>query len=161
MRTRGTPLDATEVTLHASRALLGIAVRSIADALQQVTLPQLGILAVLAKSGPTRMSDLATRVGALPSTFTRTIDRLVRGGWVVRDRSTQKRREILVELTEEGRQLVEHVFEDRRRQIALVLASLRTDEQRQVINALELFSTAASELTLEEMLEFLGASVRG
>jgi DNA-binding MarR family transcriptional regulator len=152
MQNQGFPHEATEATLRASRALLGIVARSVADALEQVTLPQFRVLVVLAGSGAMRMGALAARVGAVPSTFSRTIDRMVDGGWVARQESPQSRREILVDLTENGRRLVDEVTERRRRQVASVLTSLTTDEQQQIIAALELFSTAAGEPTPEDLL---------
>jgi len=152
MQTQGFPLEATEATLRASRALLGIVARSVSDALEKVTLPQFRVLVVLAGSGAMRMGALAARVGAVPSTFSRSIDRMVEGGWVIRQESPQSRREILVDLTDEGRRLVDQVTERRRRQVASVLTSLAPDEQQQIIDALELFSTAAGEPTPEDLL---------
>ena len=152
MQTHEFPLEATEATLRASRALLGIVARSVSDALEKVTLPQFRVLVVLAGSGAMRMGALAARVGAVPSTFSRSIDRMVEGGWVIRQESPQSRREILVDLTDAGRQLVDQVTERRRRQVASVLTSLAPDEQQQIIDALELFSTAAGEPTPEDLL---------
>lgn len=152
MQNHGFPHEATEGTLRASRALLGIVARSVADALEQVTLPQFRVLVVLAGSGAMRMGALAARVGAVPSTFSRTIDRMVDGGWVLRQESPQSRREILVDLADAGRQLVDQVTERRRRQVAAVLTSLAPEEQRQIIDALDLFSTAAGEPTPEDLL---------
>lgn len=152
MQEHGFPHDATEATLRASRALLGIVARSVADALEQVTLPQFRVLVVLAGSGTMRMGALAARVGAVPSTFSRTIDRMVDGGWVERRESPQSRREILVDLAPAGRRLVDLVTDRRRRQVASVLTSLTPAEQQQVIDAFELFSTASGEPTPEDLL---------
>ncbi|HEY8281304.1 MAG TPA: MarR family transcriptional regulator [Leifsonia sp.] len=152
MQEHGFPHDATEATLRASRALLGAVARSVADALEQVTLPQFRVLVVLAGSGAMRMGALAARVGAVPSTFSRTIDRMVDGGWVERRESPQSRREILVDLTPEGRRLVDQVTERRRRLVASVLTTLTAAEQQQIIDAFELFSTAAGEPTPEDLL---------
>lgn len=152
MQNYGFPHEATEATLRASRALLGIVARSVSDALEQVTLPQFRVLVVLSGSGAMRMGALAARVGALPSTFSRTIDRMVDGGWVLRQESPQSRREILVDLTDDGRRLVDQVTERRRRQVASVLTSLTAEEQQQIIDAMEVFSTAAGEPTPEDLL---------
>ena len=146
------PYEATEATLRASRALLGIVARSMADALEHLTLPQFRVLVVLAGSGSTRMGSVASRVGAIPSTFSRTIDRMVEGGWVERRESPESRREILVDLTEQGGRLVDQVMKHRRRQVAAVLTSLTPEEQRQITNALDLFSTACGEPMLEDLL---------
>lgn len=152
MQNHGFPHEATEATLRASRALLGIVARSVSDALEQVTLPQFRVLVVLSGSGAMRMGALAARVGAVPSTFSRTIDRMVDGGWVLRQESPQSRREILVDLTDDGRRLVDQVTERRRRQVASVLTSLTAEEQQQIIDAMEVFSTAAGEPTPEDLL---------
>lgn len=152
MENHGFPYEATEATLRASRALLGIVARSVGDALEHVTLPQFRVLVVLAGSGTMRMGALAARVGAVPSTFSRTIDRMVEGGWVERRESPESRREILVDLSTQGRRLVDQVTDRRRRQVAAVLTSLTPDEQRQIIEALELFSTASGEPTPEDLL---------
>ena len=148
----GFPAEATDATLRASRALLGVVARSVADALDVVTLPQFRVLVVLAGAGPLRMGVLAARVGAVPSTFSRTIDRMADNGWVERKDSPESRREVLIDLTPHGRQLVAHVTERRRRQVAAILSSLNPDQQRMIAEALELFSAAAGEPTPEDLL---------
>lgn len=152
MDDNGFPREATEAALRASRALLGVVARSVADALDEVTLPQFRVLVVLAGSGGMRMGALAARVGAIPSTFSRTIDRMVDGGWVKRRDSPESRREVLVDLTPKGRRLVDRVTDKRRRQIASVLTTMTPEEQRRVIDAFELFSTASGEPTPEDLL---------
>lgn len=148
----GFPVEATDATLRASRALLGIVARSVADALEVVTLPQFRVLVVLAGAGPLRMGVLAARVGAVPSTFSRTIDRMAENGWVQRKESPESRREVLIDLTEHGHDLVATVTDRRRRQMAAILSSLDATQQRAIIDALELFSTAAGEPAPEDLL---------
>ena len=94
---------AVEATLTASRALLGVVARSVGGALEVVSLPQFRVLVLVASEGPLRIGTLAQRMGAVPSTFSRTIDRMADGGWVVRQESPQSRREILVDLTDDDR----------------------------------------------------------
>ena len=53
-----------------------------------------------------RMSDLAERVMAPPSTLTRRVDRLVADGLVERDRAVGDSREMMARLTTRGRQLL-------------------------------------------------------
>ncbi|GAA2047866.1 MarR family winged helix-turn-helix transcriptional regulator [Leifsonia soli] len=148
----GFPLDATRQVLRASRALLGIVARSMTDALDEVTLPQFRVLVVLAGSGPLRIGALAARVGALPSTFSRTIDRMVDGGWVERQQSPTSRREVLIGLSTQGRTLVDRVSERRRKQIASILSTLNPADQTSVVEAFELFSEAAGEPAPDDLL---------
>lgn len=137
--------DVVEATLHASRALLGVVARSIAPALDHVTLPQFRVLVVLTTTGPLRMGALAERMGAQPSTFSRTVDRMVANGWLSRAVNEGSRREILVDATSEGRQLVDGVTERRRDELRRILAALTEPEQRQIEVALNAFTSAAGE----------------
>lgn len=147
-----TQASATEATLTASRALLGAVARSVTGALESVTLPQFRVLIVLATSGPLRTGILAERIGAQQSTFTRSLDRMVAGGWVARAASPDSRREILITLTSTGRALVDEVTERRRREIATILGRLSAADQAAVESALSLFSAAAGEVSAEELL---------
>lgn len=91
--------DEADETLAASCALLGVVARSLVDALQEVTLPQFRVLVILSSAGPLRMGAITTRMGAHPSTFSRTVDRLVAGGWVEREASPESRRETILTLS--------------------------------------------------------------
>jgi DNA-binding MarR family transcriptional regulator len=144
--------DPREATLTTSRALLGVVARSVAEALEMVTLPQLRVLVVLAGSGPLRMGALAQRVGAVPSTFSRSIDRMEQGGWVRRQHSPDSRREVLIHLTPHGENLVAHVTDRRRREIADILAQLKPDDRQAVGRAFALFAAAAGEPLPEDMI---------
>src|SRR3954447_26368646 len=113
--------DDVEATLVASRALVGVIARSLADVLEQITLPQFRVLVVLCAEGPLRSGALAERLGIHQSTFTRTADRLVTQGWIRREVSPESRREVLVDLTDAGEDLVLGVMRARRANIEAVL----------------------------------------
>lgn len=156
-RTRlGMPMIESEKTAEAalllSRSLLGVVARSLGDALDQVTLPQFRVLVLLTASGPTQMSVLAEQLNAVPSTFTRVIDRLEAGGWVVRSHSSGDRRQVLVTSTTLSRQLVDEVTERRRKQIASILSRLDSTQQSSLLNAFEAFTAAAGEPAVEDLL---------
>lgn len=145
-------VTAADATLTASRALLGIVARSVADALEEVTLPQFRVLVVLSGEGPLRLGTLAERLGAHQSTFSRSIDRMVAGGWVLRAENPDSRREVLVDLTPAGRALVDAVTERRRQEIRQVLGRLTKDQRAEVVRALSLLSDAAGEPAVEDLL---------
>lgn len=144
--------DASEQTLTASRALLGIVARSVAPALEAVSLPQFRVLVLLSTEGPTRVGQLAEQVGANPSTFSRSIDRMVAGGWVVRAENPDSRREVLLELTDDGRWLVESVTTRRRRETEAVLARMTAADRKTLIAALNAFNNAAGETSVGDLL---------
>jgi len=145
-------MDSADATLTASRALLGVVARSVAAALEVVTLPQFRVLVVLVGSGPMRIGALAERMRAVPSTFSRTIDRMVAGGWVERSASPDSRREVMIDVSGHGRQLVTHVTDLRRREIDTILASMSQDDRQSVTQALSKFSAAAGEPAVEDLL---------
>jgi len=144
--------QAADATLAASRALLGVVARSVATALEIVTLPQFRVLVVLSTIGPMRMGSLAERMGAIPSTFSRFIDRMVVGGWVERSSSPDSRREVLIELTASGRKLVDEVTTSRRKDIAGILSAMTPEQQVASTRAFQAFADAAGETPAADLL---------
>jgi len=138
--------------LTASRALLGIIARSVAPALEAVSLPHFRVLVLISTQGPTRVGQLAEQIGANPSTFSRSVDRLVAAGWAVRAENPESRREVLLDLTNDGRWLVESVTIRRRREFARVLERMSTDERSALAAALTAFNAAAGEPSAGELL---------
>ena len=134
-----------DVTLTASRALVGVVARTLADVLEVVTLPQFRMLVVLCAEGPLRSGVLSDRLGIHQSTLTRLADRLVAQGWVRREPNAESRREVLVDLTGAGRELVTKVLDARRADLAAILSQV-TPRERGVIRAgFEAFARAAGE----------------
>ncbi|CAN5307692.1 MarR family transcriptional regulator [soil metagenome] len=144
--------DPTDATLTTSRALLGVVARSLSEALEMVTLPQFRVMVILASSGPLRMGALAARAHSNISTFSRSLDRMVAGGWVQRVDSPDSRREVLIELTLHGNQLVAHVTDRRREEIATIMARLSPADQEKVGSAFALFAAATGEPPVEDLL---------
>ena len=142
---------AVDATLTASRALLGVVARSVGSALELVTPPQFRVLVVLSTEGPLRTSTLAARMGAVPSTFTRSLDRMEASGWIVRRENPESRREVLVDLTDTGHRLVEDVTDRRRQEIRAVITRLSPAERAAVMRGLALFASAAGEPPVDEL----------
>ncbi|MDN4479256.1 MarR family transcriptional regulator [Demequina sp. SYSU T00039] len=148
------PLNATDSTVVASRALLGMVARSLSTVLETVTVPQFRVLVVLASTGPQRMGDLAEQIGVHPSTLTRTVERLETAGLILRAQVPGNRREVKVELTPEGATLVATVTDVRRAEIVKVIDGLTDDDRDQVRRGMEIFARAAGEPEPADLLEF-------
>jgi DNA-binding MarR family transcriptional regulator len=71
----------------------------------QVTMPQLLCLRQLAALGTTSPSALAIELGVSQATISGMIDRLEARGYVRRSRSSIDKRKVMLDLTEEGREL--------------------------------------------------------
>jgi DNA-binding MarR family transcriptional regulator len=106
-----------EALLSASRVMVGLAARSLADLDSEVTLPQYRALVVLASRGPQRVVDISAELGVNSSTGTRMCERLVRKGLIRRERSDTDRREVRLTLTSSGEYLVEEVTRRRRSEL--------------------------------------------
>lgn len=138
--------------LRASRAMLGIVARSIAPALEEVSLPQFRVLVLLETGGPARVTDLAEGVGAVVSTFSRSLDRLEAGGWISRATGTADRREVTVSITPKGRRLVGEVSATRVAALREILDRLDGDERAVLGRAFSAFADLAGEPTIREGL---------
>lgn len=146
--------DEAREVLRASRALLGIVARSMSGALERVTVPQFRVLVLLGSLGPQRVGALAELLEVVPSTATRVLDRLERDGWVRRASNVEDRREVAVELTEEGRALVAEVTERRYREVRRVLLAMEPPARAVLAGALRGFSDVAGEPGLTDLVAF-------
>jgi DNA-binding MarR family transcriptional regulator len=136
--------NAVDELLAASRALVAVAARSLADA-EEVTLPQWRALVVLSTRPGTTVSDLANALGVHSTTATRLCDRLVRKGLVRRTPGVEDRRSIEVHLAPAGTRLVEGVTERRRADLEAIVERMTDAEAAAVAAALATFAEAARE----------------
>lgn len=143
---------AAGAVVTASRALLGIIARSMLPALEDVSLPQFRVLVLLSSAGPQRMGALAERLGVTVSTFSRTADRLVVGGWAVREDNPDNRREVILALTEKGSGLVSSVTDQRRELIVDVLMRMPPSDRQRLAESLQAFAQAAGEPAVADLL---------
>jgi len=138
--------EVVDAVLTASRVLVAIAARSLADAGEEVTLTQYRALVVLASRGPRSVAALAEAVAVTPPTASRLCDRLVRKGLVRRRTDRRDRRQVRIGLTEVGRRLIDTVTARRREEIAALLAALSLEEQQAVAGALHRLAASAGEV---------------
>jgi DNA-binding MarR family transcriptional regulator len=137
--------EVTEALMGASRALLAVVARSLAVATDDVTLPQFRALVALASVGPQPSGSLGEELGVSASAVSRLCDRLVARDLVCR-RPGDTRREVLIDLTEKGRRLVDEVMQARRREIRRILAKVPEADRAGMVRALRAFSDAAGDV---------------
>jgi DNA-binding MarR family transcriptional regulator len=143
----GTEQDSVvDAVLSASRVLVAIAARSLADAGEEVTLTQYRSLVVLASRGPQTVAALAEAVAVTAPTASRLCDRLVKKGLVRRRTDRNDRRQVRIRLTEAGRQIIDTVSTRRRSEITDLLASMPPKTQRSVATALAQLAKSAGEV---------------
>jgi DNA-binding MarR family transcriptional regulator len=135
---------AVDALLVASRALVAVAARSLAD-IDDITLPQYRALIVLRNHPGIAVTDLAEALDVHPSTATRLCDRLARKQLIRRAQGTQDRRSTELHLAAGGRRLIERVTDRRRRDLAAIAAKLPDDVRSRAVEALVAFAEAAGE----------------
>src|SRR5580698_4553026 len=132
-----------EAIILAGRAMAGVAARTVAQATDDLTLPQHRTLVVLAEQGPRHLADLAQALGVSPSTATRMCDRLVRKRLITRTRDEVDRREVDLALTNAGRALVDEVAHRRKSELRKLVGEVGKDERERLIAALRSVAEAA------------------
>ncbi|WP_405562144.1 MarR family winged helix-turn-helix transcriptional regulator [Streptomyces sp. NBC_01180] len=135
----------THAVLTASRLLVAVSARSLAEVEDRVTLPQFRLLVVLSTYDTAKLVVLAELLDVNPSTAMRMLDRLISAGLADRQSDPDDRRATLLRLTAEGRRLVEEVTARRRREIATVVEKLAPEERSALVKALTAFSDAGGE----------------
>lgn len=146
------PLDATDdvdavtrAVLTASRLLVAISARSLAEVEDRVTLPQFRMLLVMSGRGATKLVALAELLEVAPSTALRMVDRLIAAGLVDRRPNPEDRRETLLTLTPEGQRTVETVIARRRAEIGDIVQRLTPVQRLALVEALDAFNAAGGE----------------
>jgi DNA-binding MarR family transcriptional regulator len=139
-------LDAiTDALLTASRLLVAISARSIARVDETITIPQFRTLVILSDRGPINVRTLAGILQVQRSTTRRMVERLVTAGLIDRRPHPALRRELVVELTQSGHEIVHAVTEHRREEIARVVHKMPQHERYGLVSTLTAFTTAGGE----------------
>jgi DNA-binding MarR family transcriptional regulator len=137
--------EVVTAVLTASRLLVAVSARSLASVEETLTLPQFRMLVVLDTRGAMNISRLGEHLDVIPSTAMRMVDRLVAAGMLEREPNPANRREILINLTDAGRQVVFEATERRRAEIARIVAAMPPAQRSRLVRALNAFTEAGEE----------------
>jgi DNA-binding MarR family transcriptional regulator len=144
--TESISVEQVDAVMLAARVLVAITAQSVAALPDQVTLPQLRVLVMVASGGPLNLNAVARGLDVHPSNATRACDRLVAAGLLHRREDVADRRNLVLELTNNGRQLVQVVTHHRRAAIKDILGRMPGPRRRELVSALQAFGQAASEI---------------
>ncbi|MEV0180340.1 MarR family winged helix-turn-helix transcriptional regulator [Streptomyces sp. NPDC050625] len=144
--------EAEEVTLAvmaASRLLVAISARALASTDDSLTLPQLRALVVLDTCGPVKLAAMAATLGVNSSTALRMVERLLSVGLIDRKTNPDNRREVILRLTPNGRDLVERVLTHRRAEIRTLVQKLPAQARATLVPALKALTETADEMAVD------------
>ncbi|MFE0463546.1 MarR family winged helix-turn-helix transcriptional regulator [Kitasatospora sp. NPDC058965] len=159
----GLSRDTDEViaaVMAASRLFVALSARALADLDESLTVPQLRTLVVLKNLGATKLAVLAGALAVNPSTAMRSVDRLEAAGLVDRQANPGNRREVVLQLTAQGRGLVDEVLEHRHREVEAIVSRLSPDRRSALVEGLTAL-TAAADIPAVDPLTDLGPGPDG
>jgi DNA-binding MarR family transcriptional regulator len=109
---------------------------------QPVTVAEAYALTELAKESQLSQYDLVQRLNLAKSTVSRMVDKLVKRGWIQRERSQDDGRVWLLSLTEEGENTAVNLTQARQSKFAQILTHIPESQQENVLSALEILVQA-------------------
>lgn len=142
--------ELTDAVLGLSRALVGIALRSVTEESEDLTLVQFRALATLKDHGSLRVAELATLLGVNSSTATRMATRLRRKGLITVASDRADRRATRLEITVDGHAVVAAVTARRHAVIARIARRIPEDRREAMVDAMQAFAAAAGDAPEQE-----------
>jgi DNA-binding MarR family transcriptional regulator len=105
---------------------------------------QFSVLATLKTHGPHTLGELAERERVSAPSMNRTVNCLEESGWLTRTPDEADRRKVIIDLTEDGRAIVEETVRRRDAWLETVLADLSDDERATLAAAAAIMREAAA-----------------
>jgi len=112
---------------------------------QRLSAHQASLLDHLDEVAPTSMLTLAGHMGVTASTMSLTVDRLVRAGYVTRERDTFDARKVALRLTKDGARLKERKSVLDPELVAAMLGRMKPRDRSAGLAGLELLAKAAAD----------------
>ncbi len=137
--------EQVEAVMDASRALVGVAAESLAEAQETLSMNQWRALVIITSRSPIHLTALAEAMKVHPSNATRTVDRLVSLGFVDRKDNPADRRHLALTLTRKGQRLVDRVMHRRSAAIAEIVQRMPAAGRQHLAGVLSEFAAAAGE----------------
>ena len=108
--------------------------------------PECFVLVEIGRKPNISVKELAEILRLDKSGVSRTVEELVQKDYVERKPSTEDRRFVVLNLTLKGKERFEKIENDMNRKFKEILDKIPVDKREQVIEALELYNVACSEL---------------
>lgn len=134
--------DITELML-ASRAVAAVIVRALATVDPAVSPTQMRVLVLLWSGRELNLTSIAENLGVNSSNASRTCERLVSAGLLVRRELLGDRRQRMFTLTARGHDLVAALLARREAELASIVARMSDSDQSRLMQALVPFNRAA------------------
>ncbi|MDR3590277.1 MAG: MarR family transcriptional regulator [Negativicutes bacterium] len=107
-----------------------------------ITLSQCHTIVEIGRAGTMSLNTLAETLGLDKSTVSRSVDKLVSDGIIVREADAEDRRYLNLRLSEKGQSLFQEVEKRMAVYFAEVIAAIPTDKREQVTESLQFLAQA-------------------
>lgn len=107
-----------------------------------VTITQCHAVVEIGRKEKISLVDLAGLLGLDKSTMSRTINNLVESDLVLRDLDTENRRYVIIQLTENGRNIFRNIEESMNEYYTSIFNSIPENKRGQVMESLQLLTNA-------------------
>lgn len=111
-----------------------------------LSMSQFSILMQLHHKGECGMSEISERFDVTIAAASQLVDKLVQAGYLERTEDPSDRRAKLLKLSPEGAKLVEEGMNQRHRWMDDVVKNLSNDQQKKIVEALEILTNAAQNI---------------
>ncbi|MBQ8597891.1 MAG: MarR family transcriptional regulator [Lachnospiraceae bacterium] len=109
----------------------------ITEEFKDITNNDMHIIEAIGIEDPRKMSDIAKRLNVTVGTLTTNMNSLEKKGYIVRERSTEDKRVVLVILTEKGRKAFFHHRDFHKKMIRTIVKDLKEDEMKVLIRCMQ------------------------
>ena len=114
-----------------------------------LSMPQFSMMMQMYHRGACGMSQVSERFEITPAAASQLVDKLVQSGFIMRREDPNDRRAKLLDLTDQGRALIEEGIEERYRWVEELAGKLTADERAQISGALDILTRLAQDLEAE------------
>ncbi|MDD3905383.1 MAG: MarR family transcriptional regulator [Candidatus Omnitrophica bacterium] len=116
----------------------------------RITLPQLAIMIILERGGSQNMTDLARTMNVTTAAMTGIVERLVREGYVKRERDPEDRRIIKVIATTKGINAARGAEQSKKKMLARVFGVISAKERAEYLRILTIVRDRLREKRADE-----------
>ena len=109
----------------------------ITEEFKDITNNDMHIIEAINIEEPRMMSDIAKRLNVTVGTLTTNMNSLEKKGYIIRERSTEDKRVVLVVLTEKGRKAFFHHRDFHKKMIRTIVRDLNEEEMKVLIRCMQ------------------------
>lgn len=109
----------------------------ITEEFKDITNNDMHIIEAINIEEPRKMSDIAKRLNVTVGTLTTNMNSLEKKGYIIRERSTEDKRVVLVVLAEKGRKAFFHHRDFHKKMIRTIVKDLNEDEMKVLVRCMQ------------------------